>query len=135
MTRSARRTAAAMLLLLSLAWSAASCGKNEVTGPTSYIVRYQLITTGTLTFDSVKYDDGHGALVKVAAPAGGWTSIISVAVGGSVEASAWGTGAPASSANLKIIWTASGFSTQSDSSTVTTTSPAKFSLSVAHRKI
>jgi hypothetical protein len=74
-------------------------------------------------------------LVTVPHPTTPWNLSLGVDAGGTVEAHAWGLGAPASSAKLKATWTISGVSSQSDSSHVNFASPAYFTLDLARRVI
>jgi len=114
---------------------AVGCSEDNATAPTSYSVEYHLALLGTLTVDSLKYDDGHGSMVKVMAPPSGWMVNLAVASGGSVEAIAWGVGAPASSATLKVTWMSPSHASQADSSTINTVAVADFALDVPHRGI
>lgn len=133
-----QRSTRASLVLAALLLTA--CGGGTDAGPLTYTVTYRLDLTGGIAIDSVKYDDGHGALVKVATPASApgsatWVQSISATQPASVEARAWGQGAPGSTAKLKITWTISGVSSISDSSTVATSAPGQFSLTVTKRTI
>ena len=113
-----------------------ACGKAASTGPTSYDVSYRLSTTSAVIFDSVKYEDAQGVLVKVVAPPSNWGVALTVAAGGYVQASAWGLALSGEgSATLKVTWTASGISTASNSSTAAISSPGGFMLAVARRRI
>jgi hypothetical protein len=125
-----RLRSASLLILLT------ACGKAASTGPTSYDVSYRLSTTTVVTFDSVKYEDAQGVLVKVVGPPANWAVVVTVAAGGYVQASAWGLAlSSGGSATLKVTWTASGISTASDSSTAAISSPGGFMLAVARRRI
>jgi hypothetical protein len=112
-----------------------ACGESTPAGPSRSVVTYRLDTTGGAATDSVAYDNGHGVLIKVSRPAVGWTLSFGVDFGGSVEAYAWGLGAAASSAKLKVSWTGSVAGEHGDSSHVTFTAPSHFALHVAHRII
>lgn len=112
---------------------AVGCSEDKATAPTSYSVEYHLALMGTLTVDSLKYDDGHGSMVKVVAPASGWMVDLAVPSGGSVEAIAWGIGAPASSATRKVTWTSPALVSQADSTTVVTVAAADFVFDIPHR--
>lgn len=126
-----RHSMAAAVVLLSIA-----CGKAASTGPSSYDVSYRLSTTSAVVFDSVKYEDAQGVLVKVVSPPANWQVVLVVAAGGYVQASAWGVAlSGGGSATLKVTWIASGISTASDSSTAAISSPGGFMLAVARRRI
>jgi hypothetical protein len=113
-----------------------SACSSSPTGTSNYAVAYELTVTGAMTFDSVKYDDGHGNLIKVNTPANGWLVSVSVASGGSIEAHAWGVAvAGGQTAKLKVTWTLSGVSTASDSSLAPVSAPGAFFLNVAKRQI
>lgn len=96
-----------------------------------YFLHYELSLTGAATMDSVRYDDGSGAFVKVLAPPSGWQVLTSALAPGSVEVRGWGTGATGSIVTLREQWShVTGSGSAWDSATVVTTAPGVFSLSV-----
>ena len=104
--------------------------------PANYVVAYELTANFGAPFDSVKYDGGHGSLIKVNAPSSGWLVAVSVVTGGSVEAHAWGVASVGGqSVKLKATWTLSGVSSSSDSSGTTASAPGAFALDVAKRQL
>ena len=124
-----------MRFALPLAAVALACGAADPAAPTSYAVAYTLATSGPMAIDSVKYDDGHGTILKVTAPASGWTLTLTVTTGGSVQAQAWITGSGPGSAKLKVSWTHAGVSTQADSSYAVPVAAQKFALSIPHHTL
>ena len=110
-----------------------ACDKATPAGPSSFTVLYTLVAGGPLVVDSLKYDDGSGILVKVTAPASGWTTSLTVDAGGSVEERAWLNASGPGSAKLKVSWTVPGVSTQADSSYANPVAPQHFTLSIARR--
>jgi len=110
-----------------------ACGKATPAGPASFTVLYTLVTSGPLVVDSLKYDNGSGALLKVTTPASGWTASLTVNAGGSVEGVAWVNASGPGSATLKVSWTVAGVSSQADSSFANPATPQHFTLSIAHR--
>jgi hypothetical protein len=114
----------------------AACS-DSTSGPTSYTVVYRLTASATgIAFDSVRYENPEGTLVKVATPPLNWM-VIDTAVGGSyVQGTAWVQGSTAgATATLKVTWTQSGVSTASDSSKATTSAPGAFTLNIPRRQI
>ena len=113
----------------------AACSKTS-TGPATYSVSYHLAGSASVAFDSVKYEDAQGTLVRVLAPARDWSVAFAENGGGYVTASAWGTAsAGGQTATLKVIWTQSGVSTASDSSVAAISAPGTFALAIARRQI
>lgn len=109
---------------------------NKATGPVTYSVSYHLAGSTSVTFDSVKYEDAQGALVRVVAPAPDWSVTFAMNSGDYVQASAWGiASAGGQSAILKVTWTQSGVSTASDSSIAAISAPGTFALAIARRQI
>jgi hypothetical protein len=112
-----------------------ACG-NASSGPTTFAVSYHLSTPGGITFDSVKYEDAQGTLVKITAPPTDWSVAFSPISGSYVQASAWAIASTGGArATLMATWTASGVSTASDSSATTTTAPGAFTLVITRRRI
>jgi hypothetical protein len=112
-----------------------ACSKTA-TGPSTYAVAYELTASAGVSFDSVKYDDGHGTLIKVSAPSSGWLKAISVASGGTVEAHAWVVASGGGqTVKLTATWTLSGVSTNADSSGTTTSAAGTFALDIAKRQL
>lgn len=125
----------ASVLAASVALAATACGSSAPTVPSSYIVSYQLSSSTNVTLDSLKYDNGHGVLVKVAPPTPGAVANLSVASGGSIEAHVWGTAtAGAQVVQLKVTWSAAG-AVQSDSSRAVISAPGSITLNYAKRTI
>jgi hypothetical protein len=114
---------------------ALACGPADPAAPIVYDVAYTLTTSGPMAIDSAKYDDGHGTLIKVIAPASGWTLPLTVMTGGSVQAQAWITGSGPGSAKLKVSWTHAGISTQADSSFALPVAAQKFTLTIPHHAL
>jgi hypothetical protein len=126
----ARSALATCALLL---WIACS---NTTTSPITYSVSYHLAGSAAVTYDSVKYEDAQGAVVKVFAPARDWSVAFPVSSGGYVQASAWGDATAGSqTASLKVTWTQSGVSTASDSSVAAISAPGTVTLTIARRQI
>ncbi len=102
----------------------------------TYAVAYRLTASAGVTFDSVKYEDAQGLFVTVVAPEPGWATGFSANTGSYVRATAWvlssGSGA---SVALRVLWTESGVSTSSDSSTAVTAAPGRFTLDIPRRQI
>jgi hypothetical protein len=131
-TRVLRRAARIGSLLLILA----ACGKAASTAPSSFVVSYHLSGTSGVVFDSVKYHDAQGAMVKVSAPPANWSVVFTVNAGGYVGSDAWASATGAGQvASLQVTWTASGVSTASDSSSTTTSSAGSFMLSTPRHPI
>ena len=65
--------------------------------PVTLVSIYRVTATGSVTVDSVKYDNGAGVLVKVTTPALPWTVNLAVPAGSTIEAHAWGTSGAGSS--------------------------------------
>lgn len=124
----AARVAACVFLL-------AACSDSP-SGPPTYTVVYRLTASAGITFDSVKYEDPQGMLLKVAGPPSNWMIILTAGGGSYVQGTAWvqaqGSGA---TATLKVTWTQSGVSTASDSSTATTSAAGGFTLDIPRRRI
>lgn len=110
-----------------------ACGPAAPAGPSSFTVLYTLDVSGPVGVDSLRYDDGHGTLIRVAAPAGSWTTGLTVMAGGSVQAQAWVDASGPGAVTLKVSWTVSGVSTQADSSFANPAAPQHFTLTIAHR--
>jgi len=105
-------------------------------GPITYQVTYQLSGSAGITFDSVRYENTQGALVKVAAPSSGWFVAFSAMTGSYVQADAWTVASNGgASAKLKVTWTVNGVSTGADSSMATAAAPGAFTLVVSRRRL
>lgn len=112
-----------------------ACGSPS-SGPTVYVVGYVLSASQSITFDSVRYEDAQGTLVRVVAPPATWSVVFSASPGSYVQATAWAVAsASGASAKLKATWTINGISTASDSSSTRTTAPGRFALFVTRRRI
>lgn len=108
----------------------------KATDPATYTVSYHLAGSASITFDSVKYEDAQGGLVRVVAPARDGSVTCSMNSGGYIQGSAWGHAlAGAQTANLKVTWTRSGVSTASDSSGAAISAPGAFALAILRRQI
>jgi hypothetical protein len=126
-----RNSVASCLVLLLTA-----CGKPPTSMSRTYVVAYRVIGSAGITFDSVRYEDAQGTSVRVVAPASNWSVAFSASSGAYVQASAWAlASAGGASATLRVMWTESGVSTASDSSTATTGAPGRFALSIPRRQI
>ena len=121
---------AACLIVL---WAACS---DEPSAPASYTVVYRVTASANITFDSVKYENPEGTLVKVTSPAVNWLVIDTALDGTWVQGTAWGNAfAAGATATLKVTWTQSGVSTASDSSKTTASAPGVFTLNIPRRQI
>ena len=123
-------------LLAGLTLLLVACSKPPSTGPRNYGVAYRVTGSAGISFDSGRYEDAQGTLVTVVAPAPNWAVGFPAMTGDSVQATAWVVASAGGlSASLRVMWTESGVSTQSDSSTTTTSAPGHFTLSIPRRQI
>jgi hypothetical protein len=121
----------AMLLLGLLV----ACGDTP-TATRHFVVAYSLTGSTGISFDSVKYEDSTGTLIKVAAPPLNWAIASPASSGSYVQATAWAFASGAGeTARLRVMWTESGVSSTSDSSKAVTAAPGRFTLSIARRQI
>jgi hypothetical protein len=58
-------------VILALAPVSFACS-NSTTTPQNYVVAYEVTGSAGVHFDSTKYDDGYGTLIKVMTPSSGW---------------------------------------------------------------
>lgn len=116
-------------------WLAVGCGSKGPVEASVYLLQYRIKTIGSITFDSVRYDNGAGTMILVTSPDTNWVVTLTVPAGGTAEATAWGTGGVASSAKLKMTVTANAYFTESDSSQVNTNAPVKFTIAIPPRDI
>lgn len=96
--------------MLGLALALAACTSTTENGGYTVTYRVGLDSAGIATFDSLRYDDGTGNLLKVTSPAGNYAVSVTVSPGASVEAHAWAKGVTAGkSAKFVVVWmTATG---------------------------
>ena len=135
------------LVALGLAFAVASC--NPTTSVGSYDVTYRANLLGIATIDSVLYSPGTGkclascnadsSLIKVTSPAlsaqGIYVAELFLPAGATVQATLYGSGTAAGTAQFAVIWmTASGF-VRGDSLTATTTAATKFTISLSKRTL
>ena len=110
--KAARRSIPLALGLLALG----GCGGDKVNAvPAEYIVEYSLTITGTASIDSVKYDGGTGAQVRVLNPGAGLVARLTPSVPFSVQATAWFS-VTSGTVWLKQQWQHTGVSFNADSS-------------------
>jgi hypothetical protein len=110
------------------------CAGSQAAAPAETTVYYSLKAVGTMEFDSVFYDGGHGVMVKVVAPPVTWNQGVDVTGPGSIEARVYVHALGAGVSTIKVDWT-NGAGSFSDSSFATSTSASHFTLSLAHRTI
>lgn len=113
----------------------AACGEPPNTIRT-YITAYTIDADANVTFDSVKYLDVNGVIVRVLGPTDTWGLAMDKSTGEEVEASAWGSASTGGQlAKLRVTWTINGVSTAGDSSFTTTAAPGAFTLSIPRRTL
>jgi len=111
------------------------CGAGTAPPPT-LLISYQLFGSPLVSFDSLAYENAHGQIVKVTAPASDWAIAFPMPAYGYVQAAAWAVSTAANQhASLKATWTLVGERTDNDSSATTTAAPGGFTLQIVRRQV
>ena len=135
------------LVSLGLAFAVASCSVSTSVG--SYDVTYRANLLGIATIDSVLYSPGTGkctttcnadsSLIKVTAPAlsaqGIYAAELFLPAGATAQATLYGSGTAAGTAQFAVIWMTAGGTVRGDSVTATTTAATKFKIDLAKRTL
>lgn len=118
---------------------AAGCASDASTAPApptvTYHVVYALTGSSGVAFDSLEYEDGQGALVRIPTPAAGWRIALSEPAGAYVHAALWGralTGAQ--SVALTVTW-ASAAGSKTDRTIVELAGPGPFTLDLGRTQL
>jgi hypothetical protein len=134
--------------LLGLVIAVASCNVSTDVG--SYNVTYRVNMPGSIgTIDSILYSPGTGkclsncnadsTLIKVTSPALSAQGIYSIEQflpsGATVEATLYGNGTAAGTAQFTVIWMTASGSVRGDSVTAGTSAGAKFTLDIPKRTL
>jgi len=136
------------VVALGLALAVASCEVSTNVG--SYDVTYRAnLPGGIATIDSVLYSPGTGkctttcnadsSLIKLTSPAvnaqGIWSTELFLPSGATAQATLYGSGVAAGTAQLTVIWMTASGTIRSDSTTVATVAATKFTLSLSKRTL
>jgi hypothetical protein len=124
------------LVPLGLALAVASCDSTTAIGGYTVTYRVGIDSTGVATFDSVKYDNGAGTMVKVATPAATWAVSQVLGVGATVEGHVWAKGATANhTAKFVVVWMTATGALAGDSTSHAVADTTHFALDLAKRTL
>jgi hypothetical protein len=129
---------------LGLALALAACSVSTSVG--SYYVTYRVNgLTGFGTIDSVLYSPGTGkctttcnadsSMVKLTNPAATWNTELTIPSGSTVQATVYGAGTAAGTAQFTVIWMTASGTIRGDSVTASTAAATKFTLALAKRTL
>jgi hypothetical protein len=122
--------------LLGVMLAMAACTSTTENGGFTVTYRLGIDSTGIATFDSLKYDDGTGALLKVNAPAANYAVSVTVSPGASVEAHAWAKGVRTGhTAKLVAVWMTAMGALAGDSMPHAVTDTLRFVMDVNKRTL
>ncbi len=122
--------------MLGLALALVACTSTTENGGFTVTYRVGLDSTGIATFDSLRYDDGTGNLLKVTNPAGNYAVSVTVSPGASVEAHAWAKGVRTGhAAKFVVVWMTSTGALSGDSTSHAVADTTRFVMDLAKRTL
>jgi hypothetical protein len=122
--------------LLGVVLALAACSSTTENGGFTVTYRLGVDSTGIATFDSLKYDDGTGVLLKVNAPAANYAVSVTVSPGASVEAHAWAKGVRAGhSTKFVVVWMTAMGALAGDSTSHAVADTTRFVMDLSKRTL